>query len=145
MRGLRVIAGVLRMLLGLRRMFLALGMVVLAVRISRSAMRLRCGFVMLGRLVVRVFHGVFSLLADECRLVATWFLTAAPTTGLQQWNKEKATLPLFDRTSAAQSSRPGIDEVKFPRDTQSVVRTGTRISVSTLNNVRLQNPKGTFQ
>jgi hypothetical protein len=121
-RGLRVIACVLRMLLGLRRMFLALCMVILAVRISGSAMRLRCRFVMLGRLVVRVFHRVFSLLANECRLLSTWLLTEASTTGQRQWNKEKAALPLFDRSSAAQSSRPRTDRVKFPRDTQSVVR-----------------------
>ena len=77
------------MLLGLRRMFLALGMVILAVRISGSAMRLRCGFVMLGRLVVRVFHGVFSLLADECRLVLTWLLTEAATTGAMAVEQRK--------------------------------------------------------
>jgi hypothetical protein len=88
-RGLRVIACVLRMLLGLRRMFLALCMVILAVRISGSAMRLRCRFVMLGRLVVRVFHRVFSLLATECRLLSTWLLTEASTTGQRQWSKKK--------------------------------------------------------
>jgi hypothetical protein len=47
------------MLLGLRRMFLTLGVFVLAVRISGSSMRFRCGFVMLGGPVVRVFHGGF--------------------------------------------------------------------------------------
>jgi hypothetical protein len=60
----------------------------------------------------------FSLLADECRLVPTWLPTEASTTGQRQWNKEKATLPLFDRTSAAESSRPRTDEIKFARDTQ---------------------------
>src|ERR1700674_5112739 len=53
------------MLLSLRGMFLALGMVILAVGVSGSAMRLRCGFVMFRRLVVFVFHGVSSLLAEN--------------------------------------------------------------------------------
>jgi hypothetical protein len=56
------------MLLGLRGMFLALGMVILAMSVGSGAMRLRCVFVLLSRLVVILFHGVFSLLAEECRL-----------------------------------------------------------------------------
>ena len=56
------------MLLSLRGMFLALGMVILAVGVGGSAMRLRCGFVMFRRLVVRVFHFKFLMLADEFRL-----------------------------------------------------------------------------
>jgi hypothetical protein len=52
------------MLLSLGGMFLALGMVILAVGVGGSAMRLRCGFVMFRRLVVFVFHGVSSLLAE---------------------------------------------------------------------------------
>jgi hypothetical protein len=63
------------MLLSLRGMFLALGMVILAVGVGGSAMRLRCGFVMFRRLVVFVFHGVSSLLAEECRLSSTWCLS----------------------------------------------------------------------
>ena len=53
------------MLLSLRGMFLALGMVIIAVGVGGSAMRLRCGFVMFRRLVVFVFHGVSSLLAEN--------------------------------------------------------------------------------
>jgi hypothetical protein len=53
------------MLLSLLGMFLALGMVILAVGVGGSAMRLRCGFVMFRRLVVFVFHGVSSLLAEN--------------------------------------------------------------------------------
>jgi hypothetical protein len=52
------------MLLSLRGMFLALGMVILAVGVGGSAMRLCSGFVMFRRLVVFVFHGVSSLLAE---------------------------------------------------------------------------------
>jgi hypothetical protein len=75
------------MLLSLRGMFLALGMVILAVGVGGSAMRLRCGFVMFRRLVVFVFHGVSSLLAEECRLPSTWCLSAASTTRQWWWNK----------------------------------------------------------
>ena len=67
-RGLRMSARILRMLLGLGGIFLALGMVILAVRVGGCAMRLRCGFVMFRRLVMIFSHGVFSLLAEECRL-----------------------------------------------------------------------------
>jgi hypothetical protein len=79
-RGLRLIACILRKLLGLRRMFLAFGMVILSVRVGGCAMRLCCGFVLFRRLVVFVLHGLFSLLAEEYRLVPTWSLTAASTT-----------------------------------------------------------------
>ena len=58
------------MLLSLRGMFLALGMVILAVGVSGSAMRLRCGFVMFRSLVVFVFHGVSSLLAERMSATA---------------------------------------------------------------------------
>ena len=59
---------VLRMLLGLGGVLLALGMVILAMSVGSGAMRLRCVFVLLRRLVVIFFHAVFSLLAEECRL-----------------------------------------------------------------------------
>jgi hypothetical protein len=67
-RGLRLIARILRKLLGLRGMFLALGVVILAMSVGGGTMRLRCVFVLLRRLVVIFFHGVFSLLAEEGRL-----------------------------------------------------------------------------
>ena len=86
-RGLRMSARILRMLLGLAGIFLALGMVILAVRVGRCAMRLRCGFVMFRRLVVFVFHGVSSLLAEEYRVTSTWCLSAASTTRQWWWNK----------------------------------------------------------
>jgi hypothetical protein len=79
-RGLRLIAGILRMLLGLRGVLLALGMVIFAVSIGRRAMQLRCGFVVFSRLVVFVLHGVFSLLAEECRLhIPMPSIVAAPS------------------------------------------------------------------
>jgi hypothetical protein len=87
MRGLRVIACVLRMLLGLRRMFLALCMVILAVRLSGGAMRLRRGFVMLGRLVVRVFHGVFLTVGQRMSASANMVTQRDvhnPTTAVEQ-------------------------------------------------------------
>jgi hypothetical protein len=43
-------------------------MFVLAVRFCGSAMRLRRGFVLFRGLVVRVFHVIFSLLAEKSRL-----------------------------------------------------------------------------
>jgi hypothetical protein len=68
------------MLLGLRRMFLALGMVILAMSVGSGTMRLRCVFVLLRRLVVIFFHGVFPLSAEECRLdVAAASIVAAPS------------------------------------------------------------------
>ena len=71
---------VLRMLLGLGGVLLALGMVILAMRIGSSTMGLRCGFVMFRRLVVIFLHGVFSLLAEECRLrIPTASIVAAPS------------------------------------------------------------------
>ena len=79
-RGLRLIAGILRMLLSLRRMILALGMVIFAMSICSGTMSLRCIVVMFRRLVVFVLHGVFSLLAEECRLIGNMVLTAASAT-----------------------------------------------------------------
>ena len=55
------------MLLGLSGMFLALGMIILAMSIGSGTMRLGCVFVMFRRLVVVFFHGVSSLLSEECR------------------------------------------------------------------------------
>jgi hypothetical protein len=51
----------LRVLLGLSRVLLALHMVILAVRLGSGAMGLCRSFVMLGRLVVFVFHVESSL------------------------------------------------------------------------------------
>jgi hypothetical protein len=59
-RRLGMLVGVLRMLLGLGRVLLARGMIVPAMRLGRGTMRLCCGFVKLRRLVVCVFHFVFS-------------------------------------------------------------------------------------
>jgi hypothetical protein len=79
-RSLRLIARTLRMLLGLRGMFLALCMVILAMSVGSGTMRLRCVFVLLRRLVVIFLHGVFSLLAEECRLrIPTASIVAAPS------------------------------------------------------------------
>ena len=58
---------VLRVLLGLGRVLLAFG-VVIAMSLGGSAMGLRCGVVMLGCLVVFVFHVILLKLADRLRL-----------------------------------------------------------------------------
>jgi hypothetical protein len=64
MRSLGMFLCGLRLLPSLGRMLLALGMVILVVRIGGGAVRLRGRLVMFRRLVVCVFHGIFSLLAD---------------------------------------------------------------------------------
>jgi hypothetical protein len=64
MRGFGLFLCGLRLLPGLGRMLLALGVVVLAVRIRGRAVCLCGGLVMFRRLVVCIFHGGFSLLAD---------------------------------------------------------------------------------
>ena|ERR1700722_17694806 len=59
---------ILGVLLGLGSVLFALGMVVFAVRFSSRTVGLCSGFVMFGRLVVRVLHFKFLMLADEFRL-----------------------------------------------------------------------------
>jgi hypothetical protein len=56
--------GRLRLLPRVGRMLLTLGVVILTVRIGGGAVRLCGSLVMLPGLVVFVFHGVISLLAD---------------------------------------------------------------------------------
>jgi hypothetical protein len=56
-------------------------MVILAVRLGSGAMGLRRVFVMLGSLVVCVFHCEFPWLADICRLTQIWALIVAVKCG----------------------------------------------------------------
>ena len=60
MRRLGMLARRLGMLLSLRRMFLALRMVVLAMLFRGSSMGLCCGFVLFGRLGMRLLHDDYS-------------------------------------------------------------------------------------
>jgi hypothetical protein len=57
---------VLRVLLGLGSVLFALGMIVPAMRLGSGAMGLCCGLVMFRRLVVCVFHFVFSRWPTNC-------------------------------------------------------------------------------
>ena len=103
---LGLIIGILRMLLGLGGIFLALGVVVFVVSVGCGAMRLRCGLVLLGRLVVRVFHVAFSCWPKNIGWCEHGYSPRHPQPAQRQWNKQKAMLPLFNRSSAAQRSRP---------------------------------------
>jgi hypothetical protein len=80
-RRLGLFVCILRVLLGLGRVLLALGVVILAVRLGRGAMGLRRVFVMLGSLVVCVFHCEFPWLADIFRLTQIWALIVAVKCG----------------------------------------------------------------
>jgi hypothetical protein len=80
-RRLGLLVCILRVLLGLGRVLLALGVVILAVRLGRGAMGLRRVFVMLGSLVVCVFHCEFPWLADIFRLTQIWALIVAVKCG----------------------------------------------------------------
>jgi hypothetical protein len=62
--GLGMFLGGLRLLPGVGRMLLALGVIILSVRIGGGAVRLCGSLVMFRSLIVFVFHGVISLLAD---------------------------------------------------------------------------------
>ena len=61
-----MIVCILRVLLGLGSVLFALGMIILAVSFCGCAMGLCSGFVMFRRLVVCIFHFVFSCWPTNC-------------------------------------------------------------------------------
>jgi len=105
-RGVGLLAGHLGVLLGLSRMLSALGMVALAVLLGSRAMGLRRGFVMLGRLGVRLLCHFFDLsvgrkVPAEAE-TASMMAVARANGGLTKWHgaADMGTSPLINGTAS---------------------------------------------